>query len=89
MDKRRKVSRPHVNGWSKSKPTAVGAYWVRGYRGLDGGLVEVFYTGGELACNIHCHNTDDLGNKVTDISYLSDLSDDFEWVGPLFEYRHE
>lgn len=89
MAKVRNVRRTEPMRWSKEKPRAIGGYWVRGYNGGARGLVELFYTDGELACNMHCTNTADLQSRFTDISYLADLSDEFEWCGPLFPYSKE
>ncbi|WP_313453492.1 hypothetical protein [Stutzerimonas nitrititolerans] len=67
--------------WSTSKPTAVGAFWVRG-NGLDqDALVQVIDDGGELRCNLHRPTTE------TDFGYgyaIADLNGDFEWLGPLY-----
>lgn len=66
--------------WSPAKPIAPGAYWVLG-NGLDqDALVQVINDDGELRCNLHRPTTE------TDFGYgyaISDLSDDFEWLGPL------
>ncbi|WP_286976871.1 hypothetical protein [Pseudomonas sp.] len=71
--------------WSSVKPTTTGAYYVRNFRlGEDSNrpaLIEIDYgQQGQLVCNIHDSNSnDDLQNW----SYLDDLADSFEWLGPL------
>jgi|GEM_PF-5011859 len=77
--------------WSKTKPTAEGAYYVRGFNLFQlaqyEALVQVrthHFDGEpapELVCNIHesTSNAD-----MDDWSPMVDMSDDFEWFGPLF-----
>ncbi|WHL27809.1 hypothetical protein QJS63_26520 [Pseudomonas juntendi] len=66
--------------WSPVKPKVPGAYWVRG-NGLDQeALIQVIDDDGDLRCNLHQRTTE------TDFGYgyaVSDLSGDFEWLGPL------
>lgn len=67
--------------WSRVKPATPGAYWVRG-NGLDqDALIQVIDDQGELRCNLHQRTTE------TDFGYgyaVSDLSEEFEWLGPLY-----
>lgn len=65
--------------WTKSKPSAPGAYWVRGYHKNDIALVEVSERDGELCSNIHCINT----AKEDHFGPVEMLSDLIEWCGPL------
>ena len=71
---------PAEQAWSVVKPVSPGAYWIRG-NGLDqDALVQVIDDDGELRCNLHQRTTE------TDFGYgyaLDDLSDKFEWLGPL------
>ena len=67
--------------WTKNKPTAPGAYWVRGYHvghRDDRALVEVRETDGELCSNLHNVNSD-----PHDPMPLADHSGRLEWCGPL------
>lgn len=67
--------------WTKTKPTAPGAYWVRG-EGLIArrALVEVIAYEGTLWCNLHMRNTDpEFGFGFT----VAQLDEEFEWRGPL------
>ncbi len=77
--------------WSKTKPTAEGAYYVRGFNLFQlaqyEALVQVrthHFDGEpapELVCNIHeSTSNEDMG----DWSPMVDMSDDFEWFGPLY-----
>ena len=66
--------------WSTAKPTTAGAFWVRGNGLEQDALVQVIDDDGELRCNLHRPTTE------TDFGYgyaIADLSDDFEWLGPL------
>ena len=63
--------------WTKNKPIAPGAYWVRGYHvghRDDIALVEVREVDGELCSNLHNSNSD-----PRDPMPLADHSDRFEW----------
>ncbi|WP_350404324.1 hypothetical protein ABCR88_07690 [Pseudomonas sp. W17] len=68
-------------GWTVSKPVATGAYWIRG-NGLEReALIEVVEDEGELRCNLHQRTTDsDFGYGYS----IDQLSDEFEWRGPLY-----
>jgi hypothetical protein len=73
--------------WSKTKPTTEGAYYVRGFAiGQDEALVQVRIhrfdgePAPELVCNIHESTSND---DMDDWWPMVDLSDDFEWLGPL------
>ncbi|MFT8234113.1 hypothetical protein ACLNBI_21500 [Pseudomonas guariconensis] len=66
--------------WSPAKPSAPGAYWVRGNGLEQDALIQIINDDGELRCNLHRPTTE------TDFGYgyaVSELSDDFEWLGPL------
>lgn len=69
--------------WTKAKPTAPGAYWIRGEgEGMLArtALVEVVNFEGELWCNLHMRNTDpEFGYGYT----VAQLDEAFEWLGPL------
>lgn len=69
--------------WTKTKPAAPGAYWIRGEGEgmLDRtALVEVVNFEGELWCNLHMRNTDhEFGYGYT----VEQLDEAFEWLGPL------
>ena len=66
--------------WTSSKPIEPGAYWVRG-NGLEAdALVQMKLDDGELWCNLHMRTTEpDFGYGYS----VEQLSDDFEWLGPL------
>ena len=77
--------------WIKTKPTAEGAYYVRGFNLFQiaqyEALVQVrmhHFDGEpapELVCNIHeSTSNEDMGEW----SPMVDMSDDFEWFGPLY-----
>ncbi|MEG0966731.1 MAG: hypothetical protein RSG92_15285 [Pseudomonas sp.] len=76
--------------WSKTKPTTEGAYYVRGFNLFQlvqyEALVQVrthHFDGEsapELVCNIH-ESTSNAG--MDDWSPMIDMSEDFEWLGPL------
>lgn len=71
--------------WSHAKPSAPGAYWVRGFRLGEPesrpALVEVARNEeGELLCNLNEHNTNDETHQWT---LVADCADRFEWFGPL------
>lgn len=73
------------SGWTKDKPTAPGAYWVRGYRlgepDSRPALVEVTHNDdGKLLCNLHEHNSNDETHQW---SLVADFAERFEWFGPL------
>ncbi|MBD9653546.1 hypothetical protein IB239_01810 [Pseudomonas sp. PDM12] len=67
-------------GWTNTKPTQPGAYWVRG-NGLERpALIQVQAQLEQLWCNLHMCNTEpdfDFGYSI------EQLSDTFEWFGPL------
>lgn len=69
--------------WTRTKPTAPGAYWIRGEgEGMLArtALVEVVNFEGELWCNLHMRNTDpEFGYGYT----VAQLDEAFEWIGPL------
>lgn len=69
--------------WTANKPTATGAYWIRG-NGLEReALIEVVEDESELRCNLHQRTTEsDFGYGYS----IDQLSNEFEWCGPL--YRH-
>ena len=72
-------------GWSPERPSAPGAYYVKGFRVGEAGyrpaLVEVARDDdGELVCNIHLSNSND---DLCQWSLLADCSERFEWLGPL------
>ena len=72
--------------WTKSKPTAPGAYWVRGFGLPDHrgkALVEVEAHDGELWSNLHQRNSERYNDPFAGWSALADTSDEFEWCGPL------
>jgi hypothetical protein len=73
------------SGWTQDKPTAPGAYWVRGYRlgepDSRPALVEVTHNDdGKLLCNLHEHNSNDETHQW---SFVADFAERFEWFGPL------
>lgn len=73
------------SGWTKDKPTAPGAYWVRGFRlgepDSRPALVEVTRSdAGTLLCNLNDSNTND---ETREWSFVEDLAERFEWFGPL------
>lgn len=75
--------------WNHQKPTAPGAYYLRGFRlGEDHSrhaLVEVAtVASGELVCNINERNIND---DLRDWPFVAELADRFEWCGPLVEAR--
>lgn len=68
--------------WSAVKPVSPGAYWIRG-NGLDQEALVQVINDGELRCNLHQRTTEadfDWGYAV------SDLSPEFEWLGPLYPH---
>lgn len=71
--------------WTHTKPTVPGAYWVRGFRigepDSRPALVEVAINeNGTLLCNINDSNTND---QTREWSWVEDLAERFEWLGPL------
>ena len=71
--------------WATEKPAHPGAYWVRGFRlgepDSRPALVEVTRNeAGTLLCNINDSNTND---DTREWSFVEDLSERFEWSGPL------
>lgn len=66
--------------WVSDKPTKPGAYWIRG-NGLDEpAVIQVKIEEGELWCNLHqCNTEPHFGFGYT----IDQLSDEFEWFGPL------
>lgn len=71
--------------WTNAKPEHPGAYWVRGFRlgepASRPALVEVTRNEtGTLLCNINDSNTND---ETREWSFVEDLSERFEWCGPL------
>ena len=76
-----------MGGWNKQKPSTPGAYYVRGYD-LDHpathALVEVMLDNdSELRCNLHESNSAEIDDEFSDWSHMDDMSDGFEWIGPL------
>lgn len=74
-----------VDGWTKKKPTAPGAYWIRGFRLFEAepglpALVDVRFDGADLVTNMHMSNSEDSLRRW---SLVSDVSEEFEWLGPL------
>ena len=77
--------------WSKTRPTAEGAYYVRGFYLSQlahcKALVQVrmhHFDGEpapELVCNLHESTSDDDPNSW---SPIVDLAEEFEWLGPLY-----
>jgi len=77
--------------WSKMKPTTEGDYYVRGFNLFAPkqyeALVQVrmhHFDGEpapELVCNLHESTSSD---DMDDWSPIVEMSDDFEWMGPLF-----
>jgi hypothetical protein len=78
--------------WRHTKPTEPGAYYVRGFNWGRGelqleALVQVAWhkfkseTVKELVCNLHKSTSED---DLEAWSPLCDMSDDFEWCGPLY-----
>lgn len=67
--------------WTDNKPHKPGAYWIRG-NGLDrDSLIEVVDDADGLRCNLHQRTTEaDFGYGYS----IDDLSDEFEWRGPLY-----
>lgn len=72
------------SGWTKTKPAAAGAYYVRGFRHGEPdsrpALVEVALAGEILVCNLNELNTDDEPAGWWEVEKLSA---EFEWLGPL------
>jgi|GEM_PF-2687343 len=67
-------------GWTKAKPTTPGAYWIRGNLLQADALIQVKLDEGTLMCNLHMVTTEpDFEWGYT----IEQLSDDFEWLGPL------
>lgn len=65
-------------GWTQKKPTQPGAYWIRGSLLQADALVEVAQADGVLWCNLHGINSEPRFGFT-----IRQLSDDFEWLGPL------
>ena len=67
--------------WTHNKPEVAGAYWVRG-NGLDqAALIQIVDDAEGLLCNLHQRTSEsDFGFWYA----VSDLSDSFEWSGPLY-----
>lgn len=66
--------------WTHEKPTQPGAYWIRGNLLREDALVQVRAMGSVLCCNLHQVNSDpgfEFGFTI------EQLSEDFEWLGPL------
>lgn len=80
-----------MDGWTKQKPAEEGAYYVRGYdtdRSATHALVEVMLDNShELRCNLHESNSDAIDDEFSNWSYMDDLSDEFEWIGPLVPHN--
>lgn len=77
-----------MSNWTKNKPTAPGAYYVRGFRLGEKesrpALVEVVRDvkeTGNLVCNLNKNNAND---KTLDWLFVEEMADHFEWLGPLF-----
>lgn len=66
------------DGWTHEKPKVPGAYWVRGNLLQADALVQVKEVSGVLWCNLHT-STSEQNFDFT----IRQLSDDFEWLGPL------
>lgn len=69
--------------FSLVKPSAPGAYWVRGFdrsHPQQCALVEVRDDPDGLVCNLHEVNSDDDTMRWP---LLDNMSPDFEWAGPL------
>lgn len=71
--------------WTHAKPAVPGAYWVRGFRIGEAdtrpALVEVDRNdAGTLVCNMNDSNTND---QLCEWSWVEDLAERFEWLGPL------
>lgn len=75
---------PPTSGWTSTKPTIAGAYYVRGFRRGEPdsrpALVEVDLDDGKLVCNLNEQNT---GDSPAGWLEVSELSTGFEWQGPL------
>ena len=78
--------------WRRAKPTEPGAYYVRGFNWGRGelqfeALVQVTWhrfehePAEELVCNLHESTSEE---DLNDWSPLCDVSDEFEWCGPLY-----
>lgn len=66
--------------WTHAKPTQPGAYWIRGNSLEEPALILVKNDCGELWCNLHMSTTEpDFGHGYC----IAQLSDQFEWIGPL------
>lgn len=73
--------------WSATKPTAPGAYWIRGFCLDDGqeekaALVEVCESQEGLICNLHRCNSD-RPDTFSEWHEVAELDDTFEWSAPL------
>lgn len=69
--------------WATVKPVAPGAYWVRGNGLSRAALIEVAHEHGQLRCNLHDRTTcDDFGFGYS----VEQLSDEFEFCGPLYTH---
>ncbi|GEM_PF-5837653 len=76
--------------WSKTKPTVEGAYYVRGFNLFQPAQYEALVQvrthhfdgepAPELVCNIHESTSNE---DMDDWSPMVEMSDDFEWLGPL------
>lgn len=70
-------------GWSTAKPSAMGAYWIKGFSSdaEQAALVEVDVDEeGELVVNLHQNNSErDYGYWYL----VSEINNEFEWAGPL------
>ncbi|TIH10805.1 hypothetical protein [Pseudomonas leptonychotis] len=70
--------RVSVDGWTHDKPAAPGAYWVRGNLLQADALVQVKEFSGALCCNLHGITSEQKFGFT-----IHQLSEDFEWLGPL------
>lgn len=75
-----------MTDFTKTKPTLVGAYQLRGWATLDGRpqqqcLVAVeALADGTLVCNLHRETSD---YDLKEWYHVSDLNPTFEWRGPM------
>ncbi|MDA7086533.1 hypothetical protein PH586_09095 [Pseudomonas sp. SA3-5] len=66
--------------WTHDQPTQPGAYWIRGNLLQADALVQVELVDGVLWSNLHQVNTE----KRYEYGFtIQQLSEDFEWLGPL------
>lgn len=74
-----------MNRFTTTKPTAPGAYWVRGFRSSvpqQTALITVTrHISGHLMCDLHQVNTD--VPNTTSRMFVEHLARHIEWCGPL------